>query len=78
MLKLLHKEFFAYRFFHSTRGQNIKKISVKLICVHLKAICVKRLESVETLVSAVVLPVPPDASGPGELGDDPRHGQTCL
>ena len=46
--------------------------------VHLEAICVKRLESVETLVSAVVLPVPPDAGGPGELGDDPRHGQARL
>ena len=59
-------------------GQNIKRISVKLIFVHLEAICVKRLESVETLVSAVVLPVPPDASGPGELGDNSRHGQERL
>ena len=59
-------------------GQNIKRILVKLIFVHLEAICVKRLESVETLVSAVVLPVPPDASGPGELGDNSRHGQVRL
>ena len=48
---------------------------LKSISIHLEAICVERLKSVETLVSAVMFPVPPDARGPGQLGDDPRHGQ---
>ena len=46
------------------------------ICfIHLESISVKRLQSVETLVSPVMFPVAPDPGGPGELGDDPRHGQ---
>ena len=71
--RLLHDVFVV-----TTSLAENKRISLKHAFVHLEAICVKGLESVETLVSAVVLPVPPDAGGPGELGNDPRHGQARL